>query len=132
MQRCNFLYIGVPSLDTVPLHGDLKYSINHHGHIMAFTAPCLETLLGLAGLSVVRCVAGDGSDLKDRKRMRVLAQKCPAPSVLPAAPIGAAKRAIRDYRVRFLSVPERLQATLLPVRLRASWQEGTQARKLLA
>ncbi len=135
MKDGGFLYISVPSLAAAQVHGDLKYCINYHGHIMGYTADCLETVVTLAGLSIVRRPSDDTDQDRlardERNRLRVFAQKRESHLVPPSLPLRAAKKALRSYRVGFLSVAQQLWATVLPVRLRASWLEGTYTRKLL-
>ena len=128
------IYISVPRLDAIDRHGDLRYCINSHGHVMSYTRDCLTALLAMAGLDAID-VQNDAEldgllTNGEPRRLRVFARKGPT-AVIPAAPLAAAERALRGYRARFEPASTgRLAA--LPVRLRAGWLHRARTATMLA
>jgi SAM-dependent methyltransferase len=95
-----YLYVGVPRFDTLPIHRDYKYVINGRAHLIAYTWPCLQGLLGRAGWEPValppdRVAKGGGRTTCSR--LQVIARRSDAPAVLPAAPARAARTAMGQY-----------------------------------
>lgn len=128
------IYISVPRLDAIGMHGDLRYCINSHGHVMSYTRASMTALLAMAGLQAIEPV--NDRQLDDLltggepRRMRVFARKT-AGARVPAAPLDAAITALRDYRARF-EPPSRPLVAALPVRLRAAWLHRARAGSALA
>jgi SAM-dependent methyltransferase len=123
-----FVYISVPKLDTVPEHGDLRYCINSHTHIVSYTEPCMRTLLIMAGLTPVdvrndaeldRMLTGG-----DPRRLRLFARKTGAVPPLPATPLAGARKALRVFYDRHPEEAVGRFHNLVPVRLRAAWLQG--------
>ena len=115
--------IGVPYLDAVGTHGDLRDCLNSHGHSVAFTADCLTTLLAMTGLSVI-------SSRGSATRLRLFGVLGPRPRP-PAKPLRAAEQAPRTYRERFAPDTARLPGWA-PVRLRAGWLKRAYTAERLA
>ena len=128
------MYVSVPRLDAVAVHGDLHYCINPHGHIVSYTRACMTTLLAMAGLRVID--APDDHKIDDLltggvpRRLRVFALKDGGPLTRPAAPLRAAEEALRAYHARAEPGRWRL-AALAPVRLRAGWLQHARTRRML-
>jgi SAM-dependent methyltransferase len=97
-----YLFIGVPRFDTLPLHRDYRYVINGRAHVMAFTWPCLQGLLGRAGWAPVeppRDLVKKGGGQSTSARMQVIARRVETPQPQPVSPAQAARRAMRQYHV---------------------------------
>jgi SAM-dependent methyltransferase len=121
-----FLFVGVPRLDTLPQHGDIRYCINGRTHVACFSETCLRGLLARAGFETVARLDEPGLDQVltggTPLRLRLLARRTAGGVPLPRAPLGAALLALDGYaRVRS-SRADRLRA-ILPVRVRAALQE---------
>ena len=121
-----FLFVAVPRLDTLALHGDFRYCINGRAHLACFSETCLRGLLARAGFETVARLDEPGLDQVltggTPLRLRLLARRTAGGVRLPRAPLGAALRALAEYaRVRS-SRADRLRA-ILPVRVRAALQE---------
>jgi SAM-dependent methyltransferase len=128
------IYISVPRLDAIDRHGDLRYCINSHGHVMSYTRECMTALLAMAGLTAID-VKNDAEldrllTSGDPRRLRVFARKSGTPTV-PANPLAGAERALREYRARFEPKASRAMAAV-PVRLRASWLHRSRTATVLA
>jgi 2-polyprenyl-3-methyl-5-hydroxy-6-metoxy-1,4-benzoquinol methylase len=131
-----FIYISVPRLDTVALHGDLRYCINSHTHIVSYTERCLRTLLAMAGLTPV-AVRNDAEldrmlTRGDPRRLRLFARKTGVVPPLPANPLGAAEDALRAYYARHPEEAAGRLGNLAPVRLRAGVLQRRKAAELTA
>ena len=121
-----FLSVGVPRLDTLALHGDIRYCINGRLHLACFSETCLRGLLARAGFETIARLDEPGLDQVMTAgvplRLRLLARRTSRAVPLPRAPLRAALRAWAEYaRVRS-SRADRLRA-ILPVRVRAALQE---------
>jgi SAM-dependent methyltransferase len=95
-----FLFVGVPRLDTLPLHRDYKYVINGRAHVVAFTWPCLQGLLMRAGWMPVAPPADEvstGAGGPTRARLQVMARRSSEPTALPGEPARAARMALHGY-----------------------------------
>ena len=95
-----FLFIHVPRLDTMPIHRDYKYVLKGHVHITAYTWPCLQTLLALAGWIPVAPPPEEtpkGRGRHTRSRLRVVAQRIDGMPPAPPEPAQAARAAFRGY-----------------------------------
>jgi SAM-dependent methyltransferase len=130
-----FLYVSVPRLDAVAVHGDLKYCINAHRHIVAYTATCLEALFAMAGLTAIalRNDAELDQALTGGRplRQRLLARKTGSAPPVPVQPLEPAARALRAFRARQGWRGAAL-AVLVPVRLRANWMHRRQQAEIAA
>jgi SAM-dependent methyltransferase len=65
------LVIGVPGLDSLPTHGNLRYVVNGHHHLCAFSRACLQRALRRRGFCAFR-VLDDGTTTR---RMRLIAAR---------------------------------------------------------
>ncbi len=131
-----FVYISVPRLDTVAVHGDLRYCINSHTHIVSYTEQCMRTLLTMAGLTPVAVANSAELDRLltggDPRRLRLFARKTATVPARPAAPLAAARQALRAYYDRHPEeAPYRFHG-LLPIRLRARWLQRRRAAERAA
>jgi SAM-dependent methyltransferase len=128
------IYISVPRLDAIDRHGDLRYCINSHGHVMSYTRECMTALLAMAGLTAIEVTNDAELDRLltngDPRRLRVFARKRGTPTI-PANPLAGAERALREYRARFEPTSSRALAAV-PVRLRASWLHRARTATVLA
>jgi hypothetical protein len=94
------LFISVPSLDRLPVHGDFHYCINARYHLQAFTEACLRALLSRAGfVDIVRVAEPEGPSVdKAGKQLRIVARRVHATAKAPAIagdPLDAARRALQ-------------------------------------
>lgn len=133
MNQDAFLYIGVPRLDTLSEHGDLKYCINSRMHLVAFTTDCLVVLLAKAGLELVAVLEIPELDAVEtegrRLRLRVLAKKVPHPASPTTRPLRSALRALAGYRDRH--APRRSWfERVAPVRLRAGFANDARTTRV--
>jgi SAM-dependent methyltransferase len=95
------LFVSVPRLDALAIHGDVKYCLHRRNHIVAFTEMCLRGLLARAGLQVVAALHGlDAAFTKGQPlRLRLVARKTDAPLTLvpdPAAQLRPVIDAVAD------------------------------------
>ena len=122
------LFLSVPSLDRLPVHGDFKYVLNGQVHVTAYTADCLAHLMARAGWEPLAPPADQPVG-----KSRMLGRLSGKDVVLPRAPLRAAQAALRQYgsaagdESQFQS-PVRWSARRADARL---WQE-VRARKAAA
>jgi len=93
------LLVGVPRLDTLPLHRDLRYVISRV-HICAYTSVCMEGLLARAGWKMVETPSDEiviAGGRRTSARLRVLARLAPGTIAVPQRPLDAARRALKGY-----------------------------------
>jgi len=129
------LLVGVPRLDTLPIHRDYKYVLNGHAHVTAYTWSCLRTLLARAawapvGLPPAEIAKGGGR--RTTSRLRVLARRVEGPVAEPPRPADEARAAIRAYYAQRDSRPLLARAGLLRLaarRAEAGRQRARAARK---
>jgi len=94
-----YCLIGVPRLDQLAVHHDIKYCLHRRNHIVAFTEVCMRGLLARAGLETVTAL----HELDQRfskgvpLRMRILARKGPTAPPLPADPAAALTPVIEAF-----------------------------------
>jgi len=94
-----YCLIGVPRLDQLAVHKDIKYCLHRRNHIVAFTEVCMQGLLARAGMETVTAL----HELDERfskgvpLRMRMLARKAAAPPPLPAEPAAALTPVIEAF-----------------------------------
>jgi SAM-dependent methyltransferase len=120
------MYISVPDLDRLPMHGDLKYCINSRAHVCAFTRDCLVGLLARANLEILALV-DEQSELTSGSPIRIrLLARVGQPATVPNNPLGAAQEALRQYHAGH-DLSERRYRRRLPVRLQAGLEDA--ARK---
>jgi SAM-dependent methyltransferase len=120
------LFISVPRLDAVHVHGHLHYCINTRKHIVAFTRDCLMTLLSLAGL---RGIDTDNTAELDRVftqgeplRLRLFAVRDPQAAHAARHPLRSAEAALAAHTATF--GPRRsLARRLVPLRIQANWMQ---------
>ena len=116
-----YLFVAVPRLDTLPLHGDYRYVLSRV-HITAYTRTCLETLLARAGWQLVEApheeVAISGGR-RTSARLRILARRVSGPIDRPTGALGPARDALRAYyrQKAPLRMLERLGAVRLSARI---------------
>jgi SAM-dependent methyltransferase len=93
------LLVGVPRLDTLPIHRDRSYVISRV-HVTAYTSASMLTLLGRAGWQAVAPPADDvplSGGRRTTARLRVLARRVAVSLPGPNRPLDAARVALRDY-----------------------------------
>jgi len=94
-----FLLVGVPRLDTLPIHRDRSYVISRV-HVTSYTSACMLNLLARAGWEAVAppdqelAIAGGR---RTTARLRILARRVDGVVAAPPRPLDAARRALRDY-----------------------------------
>jgi SAM-dependent methyltransferase len=120
-----FLFVSVPRLDTLPVHGDLRYCINGRTHLACFSETCLRGLLARAGFETIARLDEPNLDQMITGgvplRLRLLARRTSGRVPLPRAPLRAAVRALSGHAQARSSRADRLRA-MLPVRVRAAMQ----------
>jgi SAM-dependent methyltransferase len=124
------LFVGVPRLDTLPVHRDYKYVINGRAHVMAFTWPCLHGLLARAGWIPVAPppdLVAKGGGRTTRARLRVNARLGRAAAAQLSSPGRAARAALRRYHAGTAGRPWLLRAGLY--RLAARWAEAARRKR---
>lgn len=94
-----YCLIGVPRLDRLAVHHDIKYCLHRRNHVVAFTEVCMRGLLARAGMETVAPL--HELDARFSKgvplRMRMLARKAAAPVPLPAHPADALAPVIEAF-----------------------------------
>jgi SAM-dependent methyltransferase len=111
------LLIGVPNLEAVDRHGEMKYCIRSSVHVLAYTTDCLAWLLADAGFRLVSSVDAPGGP----RRRIVLARRDRNPAPKPREPLEAALAAFARYRRQQRS-PVRW-TRLFPVRMQAAYAD---------
>jgi SAM-dependent methyltransferase len=94
-----YLLVGVPRLDTLPLHRDLSYVISRV-HVRSYTAVCMEGLLARAGWQMVAAPSDEVMIAGGRRtsaRLRALARLGTETIAVPQRPLDAARRALKAY-----------------------------------
>jgi SAM-dependent methyltransferase len=114
-----YVFISVPNLDALPLHGDFRYCISDRPHISAFTRTCLVTLLARAGLESV-----PPGDAPSRTSTLIFARKESRSLSPEPRPLDAAAAVFMEFRRRRRSS---LIEAWMPVRLRAGVLNGRRA-----
>ncbi|NOT24844.1 MAG: class I SAM-dependent methyltransferase [Acidobacteria bacterium] len=128
------LFVSVPRVDTLPVHGDLDYCISGRKHVMCFSETCLRGLLARAGFTTAArldtheldAIFTDGKPL----RLRLVAVRTSSPDPLPVAPLAPALEALSQYVRISESVGARVRR-LLPVRMRGGLLERAAERRVL-
>jgi SAM-dependent methyltransferase len=94
-----YLFVGVPRLDTLPVHRDYRYAISRV-HVTAYTRTCLEGLLARAGWQLVEAPHDEVTISGGRRtaaRLRMLARNVGRELQPPANPLAPARAALRAY-----------------------------------
>jgi SAM-dependent methyltransferase len=94
------LLVGVPRLDTLPIHRDYKYVINGRTHITAYTWDCLRELLRRTGwvpLAPPPDRVSKGGGRMTSSRLRVLSRRADTAAEPVPEPARAAREAIRQF-----------------------------------
>jgi SAM-dependent methyltransferase len=115
-----FLLVGVPRLDTLPIHRDRSYVISWI-HVTAYTSTCLLGLLQRSGWQAVEAPSDEITISGGRRtsaRLRILARRVHATLPEPSRPLDAARRALREYSRtdRSRSLAERIGGPRLAAR----------------
>lgn len=116
------LFISLPGLDALPVHGNFKYCLDGRKHLMCFSEACLTTLLARTGFAVKARLQSKELDLAltdgQPLRLRLIAIRTAQPPPPPRAPLDPAVDALSRYARLRSPIGARLRS-LLPVRLRA-------------
>lgn len=128
------LFVSVPRIDTLPVHGDLDYCISGRRHVVCFSETCLRGLLARAGFATagrldaqeLDAVFTEGKPL----RLRLVAVRTRNPDPLPDAPLSPAVKALARYVRGWEGVATRVRR-LLPVRVRGGLLNRAAARRVL-
>jgi len=128
------LFVSVPRIDTLPVHGDLDYCISGRRHVVCFSETCLRGLLGRAGFATIGrldaqeldAVFTEGKPL----RLRLVAVRTRNPDPLPDAPLAPAVEALARYVRNREGVATRVRR-LLPVRVRGGLLNRAAARRVV-
>lgn len=125
------LFISVPRIDTLSLHGDFSYCIDGRRHLLAFSECCLNTLLASAGFATTARLDLPELDALRTKgkpsRLRLVATRTTVPPPPPSRPLVSAARALKDYARVSGGVAEGVRRWL-PVRFRAALLDRARER----
>jgi SAM-dependent methyltransferase len=120
------LFVSVPRIDALAVHGDRDYCISWRTHVVCFSETCLRGLLARAGFSTVARLDGDELDTLYSEgkplRLRLVAVRSLDPDPLPGAPLAPAVDALARHARATEGLPARARR-LLPVRVRAGLME---------
>jgi SAM-dependent methyltransferase len=125
------LFISLPGLDALPVHGNFRYCLDGRKHLMCFSEACLATLLARAGFEISARLQSPELDLAltdgQPLRLRLVATRTSQPSAPPVEPLAAAARALTQYARMRSPVGARLRG-VVPVRLRAGLMNRARER----
>lgn len=128
------LFVSVPRLDTLPVHGDRDYCISSRAHVMCFSETCLRGLLARAGfVTAARLDTGELDTLFSEGkplRLRLVAVRALSPDTFPVEPLAPAVEALARHARATESLGTRVRR-LLPVRVRGRLMERAAARSVL-
>jgi SAM-dependent methyltransferase len=116
------LLIGIPALDTLPVHRDFKYCLDGRHHLLSYSETCLQGLLARAGMGRVVRIEGPHLDAITKGkplRLRLLAERTRSAEPIADRPLAPAIRALRQYRRSTETLADRVRSTL-PVRVRGA------------
>jgi SAM-dependent methyltransferase len=117
------LFISLPGLDTLPVHGNFKYCLDGRKHLMCFSEACLTSLLARAGFAPTATIRSKELDaaLTDGQplRLRLIATRTSSPVDPPPAPLDAAITALSQFARHRSPLAARARG-ILPVRMRAA------------
>lgn len=126
------LFISVPRIDTLSLHGDFSYCIDGRRHLLAFSERCLITLLASAGFATTARLDLPELDALRTKgkpsRLRIVATRTATPPPPPDRPLVPAVEALRQYARASGGVAGHVRR-MLPVRLRAALLDRARERR---
>ena len=125
------LFISLPGLDALPVHGNFRYCLDGRKHLMCFSEACLTTLLARVGFAVTARIQSSELDLALTEgqplRLRLIATRTSRPPAPPRDPLAAAITALSRYARQRDPVGARLRG-VLPVRLRAGLMNRARER----
>jgi SAM-dependent methyltransferase len=127
-----YLFVAVPRLDTLPVHGDYRYVLSRV-HVTAYTSTCMEGLLSRAGWKIVEAPRMEVPISRGRRttaRLRILARRTDGPLRAPGAALRPARAALRAYDAQ--AAPRPMLERLGAVRLSARVAESRRQLKKLA
>jgi hypothetical protein len=128
------IFISLPGLDTLPLHGNFKYCLDGRKHLMCFSEACLTSLLARAGFATTATIRSKELDaaLTDGQplRLRLIATRASNPGAPPPAPLDAAITALSQFARRRSPLAARARG-ILPVRMRAALLNRSRERDRL-
>jgi SAM-dependent methyltransferase len=128
------LFVGVPALDTLPLHGDFKYCVDGRHHLLSYSHRCLSGLLARAGFATAARLEGPDLDALTKGkplRLRVVARRTSAPPGPVDAPLGSALDALTRYVRGQRDFAARVRARL-PVRMQGAMMDRAVERRARA
>ena len=131
LREGGMLLVGVPALDPLPQHGDFKYCIDGRNHLLAYSRRCLTGLLARAGFLTVARLEGAHLDALTRGkplRLRILARRTMAPTILEPSPLAPAIEALDRFARDRRDLAGRVRATL-PVRMQGAMLDRAVERK---
>ncbi|MEQ1572678.1 MAG: class I SAM-dependent methyltransferase [Vicinamibacterales bacterium] len=141
-----YLLVSAPGFDALPLHREYKYVINGRAHLTAYTRACMDGLLARSGWQTVDHPGRNdsGAELRDARKLRVLARRASTSLPTPARPLEAARESLRLFyrhtagrpplqRLGFFRLSARLVETRRQIRrdiARIRYRLGLRARLL--
>jgi SAM-dependent methyltransferase len=128
------LFVGVPSLDTLPVHGDFKYCVDGRNHLLSYSRSCLSGLLARAGFATVTRLDGAHLDALTKGkplRLRLVARRTQAPAIVEPSPLAAARAALNQFTRARLDLAARVRSAL-PVRVQGAMLDRAVERRARA
>jgi SAM-dependent methyltransferase len=125
------LFIGIPALDTLPLHGDFKYCVDGRNHLLAYSFRCLSGLLARGGFAPLARLESPELDALTRGkplRLRVVATRTMSPPPPDEQPLMPAIDALSRYARSRQDLAARVRATL-PVRMQGAMLDRAVERR---
>jgi len=116
------LLVGVPALDTLPVHGDFKYCVDGRNHLLSYSRRCLSGLLARAGFATVTRLEGAHLDALTKGkplRLRVVARRTQTPVSLEPSPLAPALDAVNQFARSRRDLAAHVRSTL-PVRMQGA------------
>lgn len=134
MRDGGVLFVGVPALDTLPVHGDLKYCVDGRNHLLSYSRRCLSGLLARAGFATATRLEGAHLDALTKGkplRLRVVARRTHAPVSLEALPLAPAVEALDQFARNRRDLTARVRS-MLPVRVQGAMLDRAVERRARA
>ena len=128
------LFVGIPALDTLPVHGDFKYCVDGRNHLLSYSRRCLTGLLARAGFATVARLEGAHLDALTKGqplRLRVVAKRTHTPPPPEPLPLGPAVDAVNQFARGRRDLAARVRSTL-PVRLQGAMLDRAVERRARA